>query len=266
MILFDDHVHSGLSIDGEEMALAFCRAAVERGLGGLSFTEHLDTDPADPGYGRYNFELLRRASEEARRMYGCRLSILVGAEVDFQPLFAPQIADFIRACPLDFVLGSVHYVQREFVCPEYFLRHGEEEAYRNYLGAVEAAVASGLFDSLAHLDLAKRYGTPVCGPFTPGLYWERIDRILRLLIQRGMALEINASGWRQAPGEPYPGEAIVQRYAELGGRLITIGSDAHRPADIGRDLDRAIDLARRAGFTHLTRFVARQPQPIPIGC
>ena len=199
--LYDDHVHSHFSIDGHDSVLALCQAATENGLAGLAITDHFDTEPSDPGYGTYDFDRLRLAVEQARAVYGGELAILVGAEVCFQPAYARRVADFLRACPLDFVLGSAHYARGEFVDPAYCARHSAAEAYARYFEAVEAVVASGLFDSLAHFDLAKRYATGVHGPFDPAPHWPRIERILRLLIERDMALEINASGWRQAKKE-----------------------------------------------------------------
>ncbi len=261
--LFDSHVHSQFSVDGHDSVASLCQAALEGGLAGLCLAEHYDTEPSDEGYGRYDFHAIARAAAEAGRACGGFL-VLVGAEVCYQPQFAPRIAGFLRECAPDFVLGSVHYVRGEFVMPGYFARHPAEEAYDRYFEAVEELAASGLCDALGHLDLAKRHGTGVCGPLDPRPYWPRIERILRLLVERGVALEINTSGWRQAPGEPYPGEAIVRRYAELGGTRITIGSDAHRAEFVGRDIARAHELARRAGLTHATRYVGRRPELYPL--
>ena len=262
--LHDAHVHSHFSSDGRDSVSALCRAAQASGLAGLTITDHFDLEPSDPGYGWYDFDRLERAVAQARREYGDGLSLLIGAEVCFQPAFEEHIAHFLCTCPLDFVLGGVHYIRHEFVGPEYVGHHPAAELYDGYLEAVEAMVASGLFDALAHLDGAKRYGIPAYGPFDPSPYTERIDRILRRLIAQGMALEINTSGWRQPPQAPYPDEAILRRYRELGGERITFGSDAHEAADVGSGFQRAMDLARRLGFAHLTRYVRRQPRLIPL--
>ena len=84
------------------------------------------------------------------------------------------------------------------------------------------------------------------------------------MVERGAALEINTSGGRRGPGEPLPGEAILRRYYELGGRMITIGTDAHTARSLGSDVVRAQELARSIGFRYVTRFVGRQPQFIPL--
>jgi histidinol-phosphatase (PHP family) len=262
---YDDHVHSLHSADSQTPVLAICQAAAIRGLRGLCLTDHFDTDPNDWGYGHYDWDMIVRSVDQARAIYGEQLALQVGAEVCFQPCFSRRVADFLAACPLDYALGSVHYVQREFVHPDYFRRRSPHEAYARYFAAVEELVTSGLFDALGHLDLAKRYAHEVCGPFDPSPHWEQIERILRLMAGNGMALEVNTSGWRQGPAEPFPGEAIVRRFVELGGTRITLGSDAHLAADVGRDLVRALDLLRSAGLTHITRYVQRQPVLIPIG-
>lgn len=262
--LFDAHVHSRFSADGRDAVLDLCQAALERGLAGLTITDHFDTDPLDHGYGRYDPDAICRDVEQARRVFGERLSVLVGAEVCYQPPFARQIADFLQACPLDFALGGVHYVRREYVEAAYFTRRAVEEAYEAYFQAVGQAVQSGLFDSLAHLDLAKRYAPPASGPFDPRRYWEQIERILRLMIEQGIALEINTKALRQGCTAPFPDEAILRRYAELGGTRITIGSDCHKAADLGYRVAWAHDLARSAGFTHVTRFVQRRPRLYPL--
>ncbi len=263
-LLFDDHVHSSMSPDAHDGVDALCAAALDRGLAGLAITDHFDTEPADPGYGHYDFDRLSLAIERARQAYGSQLHLLVGAEVCFQPAFLPRIAAFLRACPLDFVLGSVHWVDHEFIDQAYFSRHPLTEAYSAYFAAVEQAVLSGLFDAIGHLDLPKRHSFRRHGPFDPRPHWPQIERILRLMVERGTALEVNTSGWRLAVGEPHPAEAILRRYRELGGTRITIGSDSHSADYLGQNIARAQALARAAGFTHLTRFVQRRPVPIPL--
>jgi histidinol-phosphatase (PHP family) len=250
-----------MSPDARDPLEALCRAALARGLAGLTVTDHFDTEPADLGYGHYDFDRLRTAVEAARRAFGGRLDVLLGAEVCFQPVFLPRIAAFVAACPLDYCLGAVHWVERELVDPAYVERHGAA-GYEAYFAAVEQAVACGLFDAIAHLDLPKRHAPD--GRFDPEPHWARLDRVLRLMVERGTALEINTSGWRRGSGEPLPGEAILRRYRALGGERITIGSDAHSAARLGRDVARAQELARRVGFTHLTRFVELRPVFIPL--
>ncbi|MGQ9680980.1 MAG: histidinol-phosphatase HisJ family protein [Anaerolineae bacterium] len=263
--LYDDHLHSVHSCDATAPVPVLCAAARAKGLAGLTVTDHLDTDPRDSGYCFYNYDALARACSEARDAGpGSDLCILLGAEVDYQTPFHQRAADFLRACPLDLALGGAHYGQREYIDEAYFSRRAIRAAYDAYLGTVEDIVASGLFDALAHLDVAKRYGIRARAAFVVDEHWPRLERILLGVIQQGMALEVNASGYRQAPGEPYPGEAILRRYYELGGRRLTFGSDAHRPESVGAGIAEAQALARRLGFTQGTRYVQRRPVSYPL--
>lgn len=263
-LLFDAHTHSRHSCDARDSVLDLCRAALAQGLAGITITDHFDTVPFDCGYGDYDFDLIRRDVEQARAECGPDLQILHGAEVCFLVEYSQRIADFLQACPLDFCLGSVHYVRGEDVQPGFFLRHGERAAYERYFVAVEEAVTSGLFDAVGHLDMAKRYLPEGYDPFDPRAYWPQIERILRLMIEHGVALEINASGWRHTPNAPYPDEEVVRRFIELGGTRVTFGSDAHSARRVGYGLERAHGLARRAGLTHGTHFVGRQAALYPL--
>jgi len=91
-----------------------------------------------------------------------------------------------------------------------------------------------------------------------------IEPILQKLVERGVGLEINTSGVRQAPREPYPGLAVLTRYRELGGRVLTVGSDSHRVEQLGVGLDTGIKLAKEAGFKELTRFDCRRRVAVPL--
>lgn len=94
---------------------------------------------------------------------------------------------------------------------------------------------------------------------------DAIDRVFRALIQKQIALEVNASGFRQEIGESLPGEALLRRYYQLGGRLITMGADAHVPADTGSFIPRTCSMLRRMGFTEYSVYRGRRPCPVPLG-
>jgi histidinol-phosphatase (PHP family) len=140
----------------------------------------------------------------------------------------------------------------------------EREAYEPYFEAVLGAVQTGLFDVLGHLDIVKRYGVRHHGPFSYDRYAEPIDAILRACVENGTGLEINTSGLRGLPKEPFPALPVVRRYRELGGEIVTVGSDAHRVDDLGQGIDAAVDLARAAGFDAIAFFEDRQPRWVPI--
>jgi histidinol-phosphatase (PHP family) len=126
------------------------------------------------------------------------------------------------------------------------------EATAPYFAEVAAAVRSGLFDTLGHLDMCKRWLVhwfpPAAFAAAPELY----EPILRLLVDSEMALEVNSSGLRQGPHETYPAGWVVARFRELGGQRVTVGSDAHLPQSFAFGLEEAYEIVAAAGFSGLT--------------
>jgi histidinol-phosphatase (PHP family) len=155
-------------------------------------------------------------------------------------------------------------VSEEGRCERYFARRSVREAYQPYFAEARRAVESGLFDLIGHLDLAKRYGVRYYGPFDLSLFAAEIREILKLAVERGVGLEINTSGLRQAPHETYPGLEVLRWYRELGGQVLTIGSDAHSVKDLGKGIAEAFGLAREAGFEAVTLFEKREPRRLRI--
>jgi len=260
----DYHVHSNLSVDAYDSVEAMCERAVDIGLTELVFTEHYDTDPADEGHGFYSYEKSREAVERMQDRFGDRLTVKLGIEVDYQTVYEEQIAEFLAGKDYDYILGARHWEQGALIGHDYFEGRTEDEAYGRYFETVLPLVETGLFDVLAHIDLVKRDGTGRYGTFVVEKWMPYIEPILQKLVDKGMGLEINTSGVRQSPREPYPGLAVVKRYRELGGRVLTVGSDSHRVAQLGVGLDTGMKLAREAGFTELTRFDGRKPVVAPL--
>ena len=126
-------------------------------------------------------------------------------------------------------------------------------------------IAWGKFDSLTHLTYPLRY---IVGEqhkeISYEVYKDRVDDILKALIDQNKALELNASGLRQAIGKTMPCPTVIKRFKELGGKYLTIGSDAHRWADIGSGVEEGYQIAQSAGFDHITIFVNREPVLLPL--
>jgi histidinol-phosphatase (PHP family) len=260
----DYHVHSDLSVDAYASVEAVCERAVEIGLTEIAFTEHYDTEPADDGYGFYSYEKSRDAVDRMRERFGDRLNVKLGVEVDYQTVYETEIAEFLDDKRYDVVLGARHWLDGALIGNHLFEGKTENESYERYFESVLPVVESGLFDLLAHIDLVKRDGTERYGPFDVEKWMGRIEPILHKLVETGMGLEINTSGVRQAPGEPYPGLAVVQRYRDLGGTTVTVGSDAHRAEHVGADIETGVEIARQAGFTAITIFDRRKPVTVPL--
>lgn len=263
--LVDYHVHSTRSADAHSPMAGVCRRGVEIGLAEIAFTEHLDLQPDDPGYGFHDYAAYRSDLEACRERFDRHLTLRCAIEVSYQREFESEIQAYLDGKEFDFVLGSVHALDRQFVwLEEYYAGRTSQEVYLGYFEELRRAAATGWFDALGHFDLPKRYCSHLYGPFDPKLYAEAIDAVLEAAVESGTGLEINCSGLFQAPRETFPGLAVLKRYRERGGEIITVGSDAHRAEHLGKGLECAYDLARAAGFRAVATFHNRQPHFMDI--
>lgn len=264
--MIDCHMHSNCSGDCTASMPDMCQAAVQKGLKTICFTEHIDFEPTDSCFGQFDYDLYKRRISEARSTYGEVLDIRCGIEVDFQTKYRSEIGDLLAGTEFDYVLGAAHYVNGVILedHERYFPGKTAEQAYTPYFSNTLAAVETGWFDTLAHLDLCKRYGVRYYGRLDWSPYREVIERILAAVVDKNMSLEINTSGLRQSPEDTYPSTDLLSLYASLGGKLITVGSDAHKPEHVGAGIQTAIDAARTLGFTSLSTYSARKRVAVPI--
>lgn len=262
--LTDYHVHSSYSGDAEIPMEEMCRLAIERGIREIAFSDHLDNNPQDECYGLFRAADICREVDRCRDLFGDRLRILKGAEAGEPHLYVPQIAEILGDEPFDFITGGIHWVGDAVISVDIFSHLDVSALYHAYFGEVLRAVECANFDVLAHIDLVKRFGVKYVGPFNIEPYREEIEAILRTMIARGIALEVNTSGLRQPCGEPFPGIETLRLYREFGGELITVGSDAHWPDQLGFALEEGFDLIRAAGLDSITLFRDRVPSQISI--
>ena len=140
-----------------------------------------------------------------------------------------------------------------------------DELLTTYWAEEQEVIAWGQFDSLGHLTYPLRYIEGDHGiPVDLSRHREAIDGIFRALIDAGKALEVNTSGYRQKIGRPLPDLPLVKRYRELGGELVTLGSDAHTTADLGRGIAEGMEMLREAGFRYFTVYERHKPLLLPL--
>ncbi len=263
--MFDYHVHSEFSVDCAVPMAASCRAAIAAGVTEIAFTDHVDHEPADLGFGYYRAEDCFRSIEAARAEFGDRLTILAGAEVDFNQRIADQVERFLARHRYDFVIGSVHYgANGTIIFPEYFAERTLDEVFVPYFEQVRLAVETGWFDTIGHLDLPKRYAPRAHRAYDPLAYRDILAPIFAAMIRRGVAFEINTSGLRQAPKTSMPGPAIVRWYVEAGGELITTGTDSHAPQTVGAGIPKTLDMLELCGIQAIAAFSERRRRLVPI--
>jgi histidinol-phosphatase (PHP family) len=246
--LNDYHTHTDFSCDCSASMESMCLAAGQCGLSEIAFTEHVDEEPADSCHGFFRAEAWWDEIERCRARFAGTLTIRAGVEVGEPHRFPTQAERMISSFPWDFVLASLHWVGGRLVFDRAYFDQPEPSAYGAYFEDLGVMVEQAEFDILAHADIVKRYGYHAYGPFQVERYERSLRPILSALARRGKGLEINTGPLRRPISETSPGETILRWFAEEGGRWITIGSDAHTPADVGQGLPAAAALARRAGF------------------
>ena len=253
----DAHLHTDLSPDSDVPIDAYARQAVERGITEIAITDHVDFDPAAPAFEFAPFVQRERVVREAAERWGDRgLAIRFGVEVTWDHRWADDIRAHLDRHAYDFVIGSVH-VDRESPyaagrVASWGAGRSLAEIVAPYFDEVAAGARTGWFDAMGHIDFVKRYLAPHVTATDLAMAPELYEPILRALVESGTALEVNTSGLRQAANETYPSPAIVTRYRELGGRAVTVGSDAHRAEAFAWALDDGYAAVAAAGFDALT--------------
>jgi histidinol-phosphatase (PHP family) len=266
----DAHLHTVFSPDADAMLEAYCQLAVERGLAELAITDHVDFDPTMPAYGFASFADRERDVRGAAARWADRgLAIRFGVEVTYERRHEEEIRGWLRRHPHDYVIGSVHISAsspyKATSVESFTTGRSLPEVVQPYFDEVIGAARSGLFDTIGHLDFVKRYLVPYVLPAQLAAAPELYEPVLRALVDSGTSLEVNASGLRQLPRETYPRPEIVARYRDLGGRHVTIGSDAHRTEWFGYGLGEVYRAVSGAGYRALAFRRGGPRIEVPLG-
>jgi histidinol-phosphatase (PHP family) len=263
--MLDYHVHTEFSIDCKIPMAVQCEAAISAGVTEIAFCDHLDHEPADPGFGYYRADAFFASIDTCRAQFGDRLEVLAGVEVDFNERIAADAERFLSQHEFDFVIGSVHYGEDgEIIFQDYFQDRNWADVYLPYIDRLKLAASSGLFDTLGHIDLPKRYAPAEKRTFDPVQYKAPLMELFEILVERRMSFEINTSGLRQSPKTSMPGPAIVRWYQEAGGTLVTTGTDSHAPQHVGTGLQQTMDMLELCGIDSVSSFRKRQRTQVPI--
>ncbi len=271
----DCHLHSHHSGDSETPMEQQIEAAICAGLTAMCFTEHFDKDfpyaanpeisPADYSYFDLDILSYQKEFEEMKARFGSRIDLRFGVELGLQPHLNSFYRDFLAANPrLDFVIGSTHLANpqgQDPYYPRFYEGRSDTEAYREYFTyALSCLQQCDCFDSYGHLDYVVRYGKNKDGDYHYKDFADLIDPMLQILIEKGKALEVNTAPLSKGCKDLNPCRDILKRYREMGGEMITVGSDAHTPDRIALDFDRAESALRECGFEYYVTFVGRKPE------
>lgn len=262
-MLWDTHMHTHFSGDSEADTCEMVHASINAGVDGICFTDHLDIDYVEePEKFLIDFPAYFKEMTEVQEHFRDRFPVHIGVELGLQPHLKDTLPEIAAAYPFDFIIGSSHVVNHQDpYYPEYYYGKTEDEAYREYFESIlENLAVLDCFDVYGHIDYVVRYGPNTNQYYTYEKFADVIDEILRTLIAKGKGLEINTGGFRHGLGHPNPTEAILKRYRKLGGEIITVGADAHKPEHVAYDFHKVPDILKNAGFSYYTVFKNRTPE------
>jgi histidinol-phosphatase (PHP family) len=252
----DAHLHTELSPDSAVPLELYCAQAAERGVREIAITDHLDFMPGAPAYAYASYQRRERDVRAAAERWAGRVTIRFGVELTYESRYEDAIREHLRTHSYDYSIGSVHAMSDgpydRSRAASFVAGKSLAEATAPYFAEVAAAIQSGLFDTIGHLDMIKRYLIRWWPAADYAAIPEVYEPLLVALVESGAALEVNASGLRHPTGEMYPGPWVVARFRELGGRRVTVGSDSHLPSCFAFGIEEACEIVAAAGFDRLT--------------
>ncbi len=267
----DLHMHSTFSFDGKGSIDEMCMAAIERGIGSVAFTEHYDILPKDVKavgdddrvYYEQRANDARKAVLSAREKYGNKLNVIYAIELGQSHHDIDAARRFIAEHDFDFVLGSIHQTATTNYADYYYLDYSKQnldELFDSYYKENVELVRSGMLDSLAHLD----YPVRVMEGFIPApaclsKYRDAVAEVLREVVSHNIALELNTNGRSRWFDRISPEPWVLKLYKDLGGSMVTTGSDSHSAKLVGLCIPEAAELAKTYGLKVITRFSDRKP-------
>ena len=254
MRVIDYHMHTHFSGDSEANPREHVLKAIEMNLDEICFTDHRDFDyPID------SFELdvenyyqeIQSLKEEFKDQIKIKWGIEMGLDLDHQE----EIENLIQQYPFDFVIGSIHVIHYG----EFFKGKTKEQAHREFFEeTLKCVKAFDCFNVLGHLDYIVRYGPYEDKTVDHQKYQDIIDEIFKTLIQKGKGIEGNTSGYRDLKTCGFPNFEQVQRYYDLEGRIITIGTDSHTSERVGENCLNVAKKYQEIGFDDVSTFTQRK--------
>jgi len=275
-------VHSTLSVDSSLSLREICEIALEKKIDRVAVTNHLVpissgsgrkimweltppiTIDAPPDLWKKHFEEFKAVREDFPQ-----LTLAFGIEADFYAPILSELKALLEAVPFDFVLGSTHYLNKYCIsfreaCAAYLKENALETYLKHYFEMSREAAASGLFDSMAHLDYCLEAPAELGMKIELRDYEEFAKKSIDEIARRKMAIEVNSCGLRKAVKNTFPSFELLEYAYAAGVPAVTIGSDAHRAGEIDFGLREAVEVAKKAGFENAWFFVERKPVEIPL--
>ncbi|MGL5440679.1 MAG: histidinol-phosphatase HisJ family protein [Filifactoraceae bacterium] len=263
MYLSDYHTHSSFSIDSKTSMEDMIKSGIEKGLNEYCITDHLDTfDSKSQLKELFPIDSYYSEFMRLKNKYKDAINLKLGIEFGLEPSIKNEFIEFSKALPFDFIIGSTHNVDfKDLVSGvDFFNKYTQHDYYEMYLERLYMAASMyECFDVMGHFDYVVRYVPYKDKLIQYSIHSKSIDKVLKKLIENNRGIEINTAGLRYKLSFCHPHIDILKRYKELGGEILTIGSDCHRPESVAEFHNEGISLALETGFKYYTRFEKREP-------
>ncbi len=265
----DYHVHTDFSSDCNSVPEELIEKAISSGMKEICFTDHVDLD-YPPKNGERLFyidtdEYFKRFRELKER-YKNRLKIKIGLELGLNPSVNGMNSELVRSADFDFIIGSSHIVNGiDPYYPEYWENRDTNEAIMSYYEAILKNVSIYEdYDVYGHLDYIRRYVRDKDYVYNDSDFFEITDMIFKNIISKGHGIELNTRGLTDGITNFIPTISLLKRYHDLGGEIITLGSDSHYVKNLGYAFRTAKDILINTGFKYITTFENRTPSFISL--
>ncbi len=265
MLLYDYHMHTEYSPDSKMPLENLIKKAISFGLKEICITDHVDNEFATnyhiPNYTKFLQEL-----EQARQKFP-EITIKFGCELSLSPNLIQEAEKVSKIQDFDFIIGSSHETNNTFLFrgTDYFVGKTKKDAFTSYFQEILFNVQNNdCFNVYGHLDYIYRYSNYPDNSLSYYDYKDIIDETLKTLIHKGKGIEINTSGFRYGLNNIHPYLDILKAYKNLGGEIITVGSDSHQESHVYDGFDFAEKALIEAGFKYITTFDKQIPSFVKI--
>lgn len=263
MIIADYHVHSSFSSDSTAPMESMVEKAISLGMKKICFTDHMDYDYPD-GYGvtfTFDPDAYFKELDKITEKYNSKIKVLKGIELGLQPYLAFRYQNLMDQYDFDFAIASSHLIHGlDPYYPEFWKDKTPKEGLTLYFKSIiDNVKAFTGYQVYGHLDYIVRYVPDKTFNYKYEDYADIIDEVLKTIISHGLGIEVNTAGYKYGLGYAHPREEILKRYKELGGEILTIGSDGHAPDHLGYDFKKAEQLLISLGFQYYTTFEKKKP-------
>lgn len=255
MIYTDYHVHTKYSPDSNAKIIDYIKIGKELGLEYLIFTDHVDFGSNDPDFsGIIDYDEYKKVMKALEDKY--EIPIKIGVEIGYERNYKDEIKEFLDKYKFDFIISSIHNGNDlDFYAGDFFTGKSKYDAYLEYFNLLLEMVENFTnYDVVGHLDFIIRYGPYEDKDYKYSDYKDIIDKILKAIIRNKRGIEVNTSGLRGGLNTTFPKNEVILRYKELGGQIITVGSDSHFTKDYRADFNQVISNLKSMGFDNINKI------------